>query len=195
MSPMTATTADVDKQILLLTGENCTMWAFWMKARLLKKGLWRVLNTGSTTDEEYDAFDFLVSTCSESILSRLLDAKTANDLWQKLRKLYASTSIVVAIEDEIHRFKYSSGSMEDHFNEFGLLISRHGSAGGDMSAISVALVALRTFSDMPELNQLAKTIRLTCDLAKLTLESIESKFVIEARDLVDRDAACFSAIN
>jgi len=135
MSPMTATTADVDKQILLLTGENCTMWAFWMKARLLKKGLWRVLNTGSTTDEEYDAFDFLVSTCSESILSRLLDAKTANDLWQKLRKLYASTSIVVAIEDEIHRFKYSSGSMEDHFNEFGLLISRHGSAGGDMSAI------------------------------------------------------------
>jgi len=78
-------------------------------------------------------------------------------VWEKLRKLYASTdaSIVVAIEDEIHRFKYSSGSMADHFNEFRVLIARHQSAGGDMHATSVAL---RTFSDMPELNQLAKTI-------------------------------------
>jgi len=46
---------------------------------------------------------------------------------------------------------------------------------------------------MPELIQLAKTIRLTSDLAKLTLESIESKFVIEARHLVDRDATSFTA--
>jgi len=30
MSPMTATTADIDKRILLLTGKNHTMWAFWM---------------------------------------------------------------------------------------------------------------------------------------------------------------------
>jgi hypothetical protein len=28
MSPMTATTADVDKRIFLLTGKNNTMWAF-----------------------------------------------------------------------------------------------------------------------------------------------------------------------
>jgi hypothetical protein len=114
---------------------------------------------------------------------------------EKLRKLYASTnaSIVVAIEDEIYRFKYSSGSMEDHFNEFRLLIARQKSAGGDMSVTSVALAALSTFSDIPELNQLAKTFRLTSDLAKLTLESIESKFVIEARDLVDRDTTGFSA--
>jgi len=46
MSPMTATTADIDKRILLLTGKNHTMWAFWMKARLLKKDLWRVVDTG-----------------------------------------------------------------------------------------------------------------------------------------------------
>jgi len=39
----------------------------------------------------------------------------------------------------------------------------------------------------------SQTIRLTSDLAKLTLESIESKFVIEARNLVDRDATGFSA--
>ena len=35
---------------------------------------------------------------------------------------------MVAIEDEIRRFKYSNRSMEDHFNEFRLLIARHKSA-------------------------------------------------------------------
>jgi len=100
---------------------------------------------------------------------------------------------VVATEDETHRFKYSSGSMEDHFNEFRLTIARHKSVGGDMSATSVALAALRTFSDMSEPNQLEKTVRLNSDLAKLTPESIESKLVVEARDLVDRDATVFSA--
>ena len=121
MSPMTATTTDVDIRILLLTGKNCTMWAFWIKARLVKKGIWHVVNAGPTTEEkqdECDASDFLVSTISESILSTVFDASTANDVWEKLRELYASTdaSIVGAIEDEICRFKYSSGSMEYHFN-------------------------------------------------------------------------------
>ena len=84
-----------------------------------------------------------------------------NDVWEKLRKLYASTdaSLVVAIEDEIRRFKHSSGSMEDHFNEFRLLLARHKSAGGDMSGTRVALAELPTFSDMPKLNELAKTIQ------------------------------------
>jgi hypothetical protein len=98
-------------------------------------------------------------------------------VWEKLRKLYASTdaSIVVAIEDEIRRFKDSSGSMKDHFNEFRLLVARHKSAGGDMSVTSVAPAALRTFSDMPELNQLAKTIRLTSDLAVKEKQHHESE--------------------
>ena len=61
-------------------------------------------------------------------------------MWEKLRKLYASTaaSIVAATEDEIRRFKYLNGSMEDHFNEFRLVIARHKSTGGDMSGTSVA---------------------------------------------------------
>jgi hypothetical protein len=92
-------------------------------------------------------------------------------------------SIVVAIEDEIHHFKYSSDQWK---------ITPTNSKG-DLRATSAALAALRTLSDMPEINQLAKMIRLTSDLAKLTLESIESKFVIEARDLVSRDATGFSA--
>jgi hypothetical protein len=62
-----------------------------------------------------------------------------------------------------------------------------------MSATSVAFAALRTFFDMSELNQLAKTIRLISDIAKLILESIESKCVIETRYLVNRDATGFSA--
>ena len=48
------------------------------------------------------------------------------------------------------------------------------------------------FSDMPELNQLSKTFSLTSNHAKLTPASIQSKFVIEARNLADRDASGFS---
>ena len=47
---MAATTTDVDKRVLLLTGKNCTMWTFWMKAGLMKKGLWHVVNTGPTAE-------------------------------------------------------------------------------------------------------------------------------------------------
>ena len=62
MSSMAATSDDFDKRILLLTGENYTMWALWMKARLMKKGLWHVVHTGPSAyenQEEYDAFDLL----------------------------------------------------------------------------------------------------------------------------------------
>jgi hypothetical protein len=62
-----------------------------------------------------------------------------------------------------------------------------------MSATSVELAALRTFPEAHELNQLAKMIRLNSDLAGLTVETIESKFVVEARDLVDRHATGFGA--
>ena len=67
---MAATKTDVDKRILVLTRKNHTMWAFWMKARLLKKGLWHVVNTDPTADEEQeecDAFDLLFITNSDSV--------------------------------------------------------------------------------------------------------------------------------
>jgi len=83
--------------------------------------------------------------------------------------------------------------MEEHFNYFRLLIARYKSAGGDISATTVAVATMRTFSDELKLNQLAKTILLISDLAEVTLETIESKFVIEACDLVDSDAAAFRA--
>jgi hypothetical protein len=54
-----------------------------MKARLVKQGLWYGVNTGLTAEEkqeECDAFDFLVSTVSESILSRVLDATSVKDV-------------------------------------------------------------------------------------------------------------------
>jgi len=75
------------------------------------------------------------------------------------------------LKNEIHRFKYSSGYMQELFNEFRLLIARHKSAEGDMSANKRCTSRLRTFSVVAELNNLAKTTRLTSDLASLTLET------------------------
>jgi len=57
MSSMASTTTDVDKRILLLTGKNYNIWAFLMKARLMKKRLWHVVNTGPTADEKQDECD------------------------------------------------------------------------------------------------------------------------------------------
>ena len=62
----------------------------------------------------------------------------------------AEASIVVVIENEIHRFKNSSGSIGDPFNGFELLIASHN------SATSVALAAPRTLFHMTELNELGK---------------------------------------
>ena len=42
-----------------------------------------IVNSDATTEEkleECDAFDFLVSTLSESILSTVLDGRTGNDV-------------------------------------------------------------------------------------------------------------------
>ena len=80
------------------------MWAFWMKARLMKKGLWEVVDSDPIADEkqeECDAFHLLITTISEWILSRVIDATSARNVWQKLRKLYASrnATLVVAIEE------------------------------------------------------------------------------------------------
>jgi hypothetical protein len=62
--------------------------------------------------------------------NKSLDGTSAEDVWEKLRKLYASAdaSNVVVIENEIHHLKYSSGSMEEHFNQFRYVIERHKSA-------------------------------------------------------------------
>jgi hypothetical protein len=89
--------------------------SFLDESRTREKGLWHVFNTGLTADgkqEECYTFGLLVSTISESILSRVIDATSAKDVSEKLRKLYASTdgSIIVAIDDEIHRYKYSGRS-------------------------------------------------------------------------------------
>ena len=59
------------------------MWAFWMKARLMKKGLWKVVDSDAIADEkqeECDAFDLLITTISESILSRVIDATSARNV-------------------------------------------------------------------------------------------------------------------
>jgi len=54
MTPMATSITDVDKRILPPppTGKNYRMWAFWMKARLMNKGLWHIVNTGRTADEK-----------------------------------------------------------------------------------------------------------------------------------------------
>ena len=52
-----------------------------------------------------------------------------------------------------------------------------------MSDISVALAMLRTFNDSTTYKGIITTIRLSAKLEELTLDLIESKMVIEARDI------------
>jgi len=64
---MVAITTDVDKRILLLTGKNYTVWDFWLKARLMKKGLSHVVNTGPTADEKQEECNANNATHSTSL--------------------------------------------------------------------------------------------------------------------------------
>ena len=85
---MAATSTDVDKRILRVTGQNYSMWAFWMKTRLLKKGLWRVVNTGPTTEEKPGECDAMHST----VLSVLcLNQFYPEFLMQQLRRTCGRT--------------------------------------------------------------------------------------------------------
>jgi len=94
MSPTAASAMlEPEKRTLLLTGENYTLWAFWMRGRLLKKGLGVICSEDEkdsrlTPEKEAEAFDLLLSSMSESTLSRVLTVTSTRDLWVILRKLY-----------------------------------------------------------------------------------------------------------
>ena len=95
MSPTAAfAMLEPENRSLLLTGKNYTLWAFWIRARLLKKGLGVICSEDKkdsrlTPEKEIEAFDLLLSSMTESTLSRVLTATSARDIWVILRKLYA----------------------------------------------------------------------------------------------------------
>jgi hypothetical protein len=63
MSPTAAfSMPEPEKRSLLLTGKNYTLWAFWMRGRLLKKGLGVICSENEkdsrlTPEKEAEAFD------------------------------------------------------------------------------------------------------------------------------------------
>ena len=194
--PMTATNSDVGKPILLLRGKTCTMRAFWIKARLLKKGLWRLVNTGPTTEakqEKCDAFDFF----SDLSLNPFSQSSRGSHSERRVGESRKTQREYGYEYRGCNWMRDSSFQIINWINERSLqrvqtAFANHKSAGGGVSATSVALAVQHTFSDMPELNQLSKTFSLTNNHAKLSPASIHSKFVIEARNLADRDASGFS---
>ena len=80
-----------------------------MRGRLLEKGLGVICSEDEkdsrlTPEKEAEAFDLLLSSMSESTLSRVLTATSARDVWVILRKLDAGklASTALAYENEIH---------------------------------------------------------------------------------------------
>jgi hypothetical protein len=192
MSPTAAfAMLEPENRSLLLTGKNYTLWAFWIRARLLKKGLGVICSEDKkdsrlTPEKEIEAFDLLLSSMTESTLSRVLTATSARDIWVILRKLYAGkhASTALAYEYEIHQQRYKDGtSIEDHFNNFRVLVAQYHAVGGTMSDVSVALAMLRPFNDSATYKGIIATIRVSAKLEELTLDEIESKMVIETRDI------------
>ena len=72
--------------------------------------------------------------------------------------------------------------MEDHFNAFQLLIAQFRAGRGIMSETSVAIALLRALHESDQYKSIAKSIRLTSNLATICVEDIEAKFVVEAHD-------------
>ena len=95
-----------------------------------------------TPEKEAEAFDLLLSSMSQSTLSRVLSGTSARDVWVILRKLYAGkhASTALAYENEIDQQRYKDGtSIEDHFNSFRLPVAQYRAVGGTMSDVSVAV--------------------------------------------------------
>ena len=83
--------------------------------------------------------------------------------------------------------------MEDHFNAYQLLIAQFRAAGGIMSETSVADALLRTWNETDHYKGIEKSIRLTSDLATISVEYIEAKFVVEAHDQEEKFAGAVNA--
>ena len=147
MSPTAASAMlEPEKRTLLLTGKNYTLWAFWMRGRLLKKGLGVICSEDEkdshlTPQKEAEALDLLLSSMSESTLSTALTAPSASGLGHSL-KLDADkhTSTVLAYKNEFQQQRYKNGtSIEEHFNCFRLLVALYRAVGGTMSDVRLYL--------------------------------------------------------
>jgi len=69
----------------ILTRKNCTLCTFWMRGRLFKQGL--AICCGDekksppTPEKDADTFDLLLSSMSESTVSKVLASTSARDVW------------------------------------------------------------------------------------------------------------------
>ena len=94
------------------------------------------------SEKKKEAFDLLLSSMSQSTLSRVLSGTSARDVWFMLRKLYTGrhAGTALAYENKIHQQRYKDGtSIEDHFNSFRLLVAQYRAVAGTMSDVIVAL--------------------------------------------------------
>jgi hypothetical protein len=139
-----------------------------MRGRLLKKGHGVICSEDETDspltpEKETQAFDFLLSSMSESTLSRLT--------------LRGCLCI-------LHQQRCKDGtSIKERFNSFRLLFAQYRAVGGTMSDVSVGLAMLRTLNDSAIYQGIITTIRVSNKLEELALDEIEFKMVVGACDI------------
>ena len=111
--------------------ELCSMGL--LDARWIAQGSSRVIcsederDSPLTPEKQSAAFDCLLSSLSESSLSRALTAKNAREVWVTLRKLDAGkhASTALAYENEIHQQRYKDKTpIEDQFNSCSVLLAK-----------------------------------------------------------------------
>jgi hypothetical protein len=96
----------------------------------------------------------------------------------------ALVSSAFAYKNEIHQQRYRDGtSIEYHFKNFRLLVAQYRTVRGTISDVSVVIAILRTFNDSAAYKGIITTIRMNTKLEELTLDEIETKMVIDARDI------------
>ena len=143
-------------------------------------------------------FDVLLSSMTESTLSRVLAKTSARDVWVTLRKLdsgkHASTALTEGNEIQKQRCKDET-SIEGHCNKGRLLVPQYRAVGETMSDVNVALAILRTFNDSATYKGIIITIRVSTKLKEVVPDEIEPKMMVKARDIDMKSKleSCFGA--
>ena len=121
---------------------------------------------------------------SESSLFRVLTATSERDTRVIVHKAAKHASTALPYENEIHHQRYKDGtSIEDHWKRRRVLVAQYCAVGGTMSDLSVTLAMLRIVNDSATYNGIFTTVRVGTRLQELTLDEIESKMVVETRDI------------
>ena len=172
-----------------LDGTNYMMWSFKMQMFLKSKGLWQITNgivkvENSNDDNEKSneqAMAAIVLGLKESQIIKIMDAKTAFEMWDRLARYNQSSSLdkQMRLREKLSMFRFNSGDMKLHVERFDKLIMEIRTSGMTLSDPEACAILLKSLPN--EYGSFVQACRFSA--VAWELNAIREKVLSEAERL------------